>query len=457
MTARDAAQQAPRTKRLGRSAVAGAALVRASVAHLSHKAAGLLRSEAQAAQAQKAHEARLGHILFSALNQLKGTALKASQLLSLELGLLPEGLRQALAQAHYQATPLNRALVIKLMRQEFGQSPQDLYRDFEPQAFAAASLGQVHAATLHSGEAVAVKLQYPGMAASVHSDLALLRGLLQTVLAGSTALPQAEVMERVLADVERTLVAELDYMQEARNLRWFGQHLHLPGLVVPQPVETLSSARVLTMQHLSGVHLDEWLSSGPTQAERDHYGQLLFDSFMHCAFGLRRLQADPHPGNYLFMLEGRLGLLDFGCCQSLSEAFCTGLRQAWSARLRQPPDTAALHQAYGQLGLIAPALSLQDFSTQLLPLVDDLLAWQVLPFGRPVFDFGTFPPPPRPGANQHQAALRYLQAVPSELPYFDRTYLGLTQMLRNLGARVRTRNPWISSSLWEGSQPHKVG
>jgi predicted unusual protein kinase regulating ubiquinone biosynthesis (AarF/ABC1/UbiB family) len=315
----------------------------------------------------------------------------------------------------------------------------------------------VHAATLHSGEAVAVKLQYPGMAASVHSDLALLRGLLQTVLAGSTALPQTEVMERVLADVERTLVAELDYVQEAQNLRWFGQHLHLPGLVVPQPVETHSSARVLTMQHLSGVHLNEWLWNSPTQAERDHYGQLLFDSFMHCAFDLKCLQADPHPGNYLFMPAGRLGLLDFGCCQTLSEGFCEGLAQAWSARLRQPADAAALHHAYVQLGLISPTLSLQDFSTQLSPLIDDLLAWQVLPFAADVFDFGSFPPPPRPSALQHRAAMVYLQAVPQELPYFDRAYLGLIQMLRSLGARVRTRNPWISGSLWEGSQPHKVG
>ena len=167
----------PSTGRLSRGAIAGMAVARAGLAHLGHKAQSLTRDAAQSAQARTAHEAELGRILFAALNQLKGTALKASQLLSMELGFLPDGMRQELSRAHYQVTPLNRALVVKVMRQEFGQDPHTLFQQFEPQAFAAASLGQVHAATLFTGEAVAVKLQYPGMAASVGSDMRMLRSL----------------------------------------------------------------------------------------------------------------------------------------------------------------------------------------------------------------------------------------------------------------------------------------
>ncbi len=137
-----AATRAPRTSRLTRSAIASVAVARAGVAHLSHKTQGLARSEAEQECARTAHEARLGRILFSALNQLKGTALKASQLLSMELGFLPDAMRAELARAHYQVTPLNRALVIQLLRQEFKQSPQELFGQFEPHAFAAASLGQ---------------------------------------------------------------------------------------------------------------------------------------------------------------------------------------------------------------------------------------------------------------------------------------------------------------------------
>ena len=140
----DSTASVPRTGRLSRSAIAGMAVARAGLAHLGHKAQSLTRDDAQQAEARKAHEAELGRILFAALNQLKGTALKASQLLGTELGFLPEGVRQELARAHYQVTPLNRAVVVKVLRQEFdqkyGHDGQALFQHFEPQAFAAASL-----------------------------------------------------------------------------------------------------------------------------------------------------------------------------------------------------------------------------------------------------------------------------------------------------------------------------
>ena len=457
-----AATQAPRTGRLTRSAIAGVAVARAGVAHLSHKAQSLARSESEQEDARTAHEARLGRILFGALNQLKGTALKASQLLSMELGFLPEGMRAELARAHYQVTPLNRALVIKLLRQEFKQSPQELFAHFDPHAFAAASLGQVHAATLHSGEAVAVKLQYPGMAASVSSDMALIRSLLQAVMASASAsvsasakgpegLPDAAITRQVMADIELKLAEELDYLHEASQLIWFGQQLAgsgekihaLPGLVVPQPIMALTSQRVLTMQRLTGLHLAEWLRTEPSQAQRDHFGQLLFDTFMRCTFALHRLQADPHPGNYLFMADGQLGLLDFGCTRQLKPHFCAGMASAWSALLCTPCDAGRLRQAYQQLGMVSPRLSEHDFNAQLMPALADMQQWQTQPFAADVFDFGQHPPPPRLSPQHRHQALPLMHAMPPDLPYFDRAYLGLVQMLRTLGARVRTTNPWI--------------
>lgn len=440
---KEPADQPPSTGRLARSTIAGVAVARAGMAHLGHKATELARSQAQSEAARAQHEARLGRILFKALNQLKGTALKASQLLSLELGFLPEGMRQELARAHYLVTPLNRALVVKVMRQELGQDPHALFQHFDAQAFAAASLGQVHAATLAGGEAVAVKLQYPGMADSIGSDMRMLRSLLQTLGNHSDALPKASILECVMADIETKLAEELDYLQEAQALQWFGQHLTLPGLVLPQPVMARTTRRVLTMQRLQGLHLNEWLRTQPSQSERDHFGQLLFDTFMHCTFVLRRLQADPHPGNYLFLPDGRLGLLDFGCTRTLDADFCQALGDAWSALLRSPPDTVRLQQAYRTLGLIDPGLSAQDFGTRLLPTLAELHHWQRLPFSVPVYDFAQHPPYPRPQPGHNSQALQHLQSVPPDLPYFDRAYLGLTQLLKSLGARVCTTNPWV--------------
>ncbi len=433
----------PSTGRLSRGAIAGMAVARAGLAHLGHKAQSLTRDAAQEAQARTAHEAELGRILFAALNQLKGTALKASQLMSMELGFLPEGMRQELARAHYQVTPLNRAVVVKVMRQELGQDPHTLFQHFEPQAFAAASLGQVHAATLANGDAVAVKLQYPGMAASIGSDMRMLRSLLQTLGGHSDALPKASIVERVMADIECKLAEELDYLHEAQALQWFSQHLTLPGLVIPQPVMDRTTKRMLTMRHLAGQHVNEWLQTQPSQAQRDHYGQLLFDTFMHCAFVLHRLQADPHPGNYLFMPDGQLGLLDFGCTRALSPDFCAAVASVWSTLLHSPLDTQRVQQAYRSLGLIDPALSAHDFCTQLLPALADMQAWQRLPFTVSVYDFTQHPPYPGSKPEHQRQAVQFLQAVPPDLPYFDRAYLGLTQLLKTLGARVRTTNPWI--------------
>lgn len=434
----------PRTGRLSRGAIAGMAVARAGLAHLGHKAQSLARDEAQQAQARTAHEAELGRILFAALNQLKGTALKASQLMSMELGFLPEGMRQELARAHYQVTPLNRAVVLKVLRQELGGDPHTLFQHFEPKAFAAASLGQVHAATLANGAPVAVKLQYPGMAASTASDMRMLRSLLQTLGTHSEALPNASIIDRVMADIEHKLTEELDYLHEANALQWFAEHLTLPGLVIPRPVVARTTQRVLTLQRLPGLHLREWLQTHqPSQAERDRYGQLLFDTFMHCAFVLHRLQADPHPGNYLFMPDGQLGLLDFGCTRTLDTGFCRAVSQVWSALLHSPLDTAALQQAYTGLGLVSPTLGHDDFCQHLLPALADMQGWQRLPFTQAVYDFAQHPAYPGTSAERQRTAVQYLQAVPPDMPYFDRAYLGLTQLLKALGARVRTTNPWI--------------
>ncbi len=439
----DAKSELPRTGRLSRGAIAGMAVARAGLAHLGHKAQSLTRDDARQAQARTAHEAELGRILFAALNQLKGTALKASQLMSMELGFLPEGMRQELARAHYQVTPLNRAVVIKVLRQELGQDPHTLFQHFESQAFAAASLGQVHAATLANGDAVAVKLQYPGMAASIGSDMRMLRSLLQTLGSHSEALPKASIIDRMMADIELKLAEELDYLHEAQALQWFAEHLTLPRLVIPQPVMDRTTKRILTMRHLTGQHVNEWLLTQPNQEQRDQYGQLLFDTFLHCAFVLQRLHADPHPGNYLFMPDGQLGLLDFGCTRVLDAGFCAAVSTAWSALLHSPLDTTSLQQAYTAMGLISPALSTHDFCTQLLPALADMQAWQRLPFTVPVYNFAQHPAYPGSKPEHQRLAVQFLQAVPPDMPYFDRAYLGLTQMLKTLGARVRTTNPWI--------------
>ncbi len=437
--------KAPATGKLKRSAISGMALAHAGVKHLGHKARQLTRDDQSKQTAQERHEGELGRILFQALNQLKGTALKVSQLLSMEADFLPEGLRRELAKGYHQVTPLNRALVHKVFMGEFSRAPEQLYASFEPVSFAAASLGQVHRATLADGTALAVKVQYPGIASSIGSDIRMLRGIVQTFGPGSDLMPRQELVDRVMREIEHKLNEELDYEHEAAQLRWFRQHVKLPGIIIPRSIDSHSSRRILTMQRLEGIHLEQWLATGPDQQQRDHYGQLLYDWLWYSVRVLGRLHADPHPGNFLFMPDGQLGVLDFGCTKTISLPFCQSLAQAWTALLPQDggePDYASVREAYIQLGVIESGLSLSDFMTQLLPAIAPVLDWQLQPFRAARFDFSLKSPYPAPDLTQSKTVMRIAAGFHEDLPYFDRAYLGLMHMLKKIGATVTTGNPW---------------
>lgn len=436
--------RAPRTGRLARGTITGLAAARIGMAQLGHR----VRTPSAAAQAE--HEAALGRILFGALGQLRGSALKVSQLLSMHPGLLPDGVRQELARAHHQAPPLNRALVGRVFRQAFGQEPEALFDHFEPTAFAAASLGQVHRAQLAGHGTVAVKVQYPGIAATIASDMQLMRTALRALAHTDLPLPAHAVVDGVMHEIEATLLREVDYLQEAEQLQWFAQHAARPGVAMARPLLSHTRAQVLTQQHLPGQHLQAWLATQPPQAQRDQAGQHLWDWFMHCIFVLGRVHADPHPGNFLFAPDGTVGVLDFGCTRSLSGGFRRQVALAWSALLRpaaDPQRDAQVLQAYQALGLARADLDLATYTHALAPALAEMQAWQIEPFTQAVFDFGRKTPPPLTDPRHQRMLGRHLAQVPGEMPAFERMWMGLMHLLTQLGARVRTQAPGVHTTL----------
>ena len=441
--------KAPATSKLKRSAISGLALAHAGITHIGHRARQLTRDDSDKVAARDRHEVELGRILFRALNQLKGTALKVSQLLSMEADFLPAGIRRELAKGCYQVTPLNRALVHKVFTREFGLAPEEIFAQFEPHSFAAASLGQVHRASLADGTKVAVKVQYPGIASSIGSDIRMLQSILQTLAMGSDLMPRKELIDRMMHEIEHKLAEELDYEHEAGQLRWFGAHVSLPGIVIPQALEQQSSRRVLTMQHLEGLHLEPWLATNPTQAERDHFGQLLYDWFWHSVRQLGRLHADPHPGNFLFMPDGQLGVLDFGCTKTISGEFCKAIAQGWAALLDAPSEDnyAQVREAYIAIGVITNELSLADFIETLIPAIKPIIHWQLEPFRSHSFDFSHKSPYPSPERSNSKTMMNIAAGFHEDLPYFDRAFLGLMHMLKQIGATVVTGNPWTKQIL----------
>ncbi len=437
----------PPSSALKRSAITGIALAHAGVSRLGHKAKQTLRSPEQQVLAQDEHDAELGRILFKALNQLKGCALKVSQMLSMEAEFLPPAVRRELAQACYQVTPLNRALVLKQFQQEFNSLPQELYAHFQSSAFAAASLGQVHKARSKAGQELAVKIQYPGIASAIKSDMRLLRQILRAYGLGKHNLPSPEVIDRVLDEISAKLEEELDYEHEAQQLDWFHQAVASQALAthiaIPQVVHAHSSKRILSMEMLPGMHLDAWLASAPTQEERDHFGQVLFDWFWLSLHQLQRLHADPHPGNFVFMPDRRLGVLDFGCTQTISADFPARVTRHWAALMMDDQDeakVAAMRDSYLELGFFPPELSVQEFKDNILPSLAPLHQWKIEAFQNSHFDFRNKSPyPVHPDTKQHKQLHAWFVGYHPDLPYFDRAYLGLMHMLKKIGARVHTK------------------
>jgi predicted unusual protein kinase regulating ubiquinone biosynthesis (AarF/ABC1/UbiB family) len=191
-----------------------------------------------------------------------------------------------------------------------------LFASFEKRAFAAASLGQVHRAQLRSGESVAVKIQYPGIARTVTEDFQNLFLFLQ---AGRLDKDWSHVKNQ-MEDLRQRLEAEVDYVKEAEILtRARSLFREEDGILVPRVFPQLSTARVLTMEHLEGVHLDEFLRASPSQEQRNEAARKILRAWYRLFAAGRLFYADFHPGNFLFMPDGRLGLIDFGFVLPLDE------------------------------------------------------------------------------------------------------------------------------------------
>jgi predicted unusual protein kinase regulating ubiquinone biosynthesis (AarF/ABC1/UbiB family) len=424
--------------------VAGVTAARVGARQVRHS----LRAEPQRAAQQAEHEAAIGRLLFNALSQLRGTALKASQILGMYTDLLPEGVRTQLARATHQALPLNRALVSRAFRQAFGREPQALFARFEPDATAAASLGQVHRATLDDGTEVAVKIQYPGIAQTIDTDLRLLRSSLRMILPSAAswgaAVPGDLAIESILAEIRGQLDLELDYRHEAQVQSWFAEHTGLPGIVVAPPVLPLTCQTVLTQPWLRGEHLDAWLRTHPSQTQRNGAGQLLFDWFTRCAFLHRRIHADFHPGNLLFADDGTVGVLDFGCTRALSPVFTRGLARSWLIWLQQPAMARqALLDTYRTWDAVAPWVTADDMTNCVLPTIGPVLDWATQPMKAPRFDFAEKTPFPRPRrardtGDEARGHASWMVTVPPEMMSFDRAWFGMMHLLTRLGARVDT-------------------
>jgi len=254
--------------------------------------------------------------IYNGLKQLKGSALKVAQMLSMEKGILPQAYVEQFSLSQFSVPPLSAPLVKKTFKKYFGKNPNELFDKFDLNAVSGASIGQVHLAE-KDGKKFAVKIQYPGVAESISTDLALVKPIAIKMFN-----IRGKDSDKYFKEVENKLVEETNYILEVEQSQAIVDACkHIPNLNFPNYYTEYSSDRIITMDWMDGVHLSEFTAENTNEAVSNKLGQALWDFYMFQMHRLKKVHADPHPGNFLISKEGELIVLDFGCMKEVPEEF----------------------------------------------------------------------------------------------------------------------------------------
>jgi len=336
--------------RVSRTAKVGTVISSQGARYAGTRAANVVRSKERATEALDSRHLEAAERMVDVLGTMKGAAMKIGQLASfIDTEFLPPEYRDLyqdkLGTLRSSAPPMPWKKVSHVLDEEWDSPVEDLFEDFEEEAAAAASIGQVHRATLPDGRPVAVKIQYPGVAKALRADMqnaGMILRLAKAIAPGLDAKAAAEELkERVLE--------ELDYEYEAQNQRTFarGYRGH-PFIYVPDVISRLTTERVLVTEWVDG-HGFEEIKQLP-QEERDRFGEIVFRFCFGSIYHLQHFNADAHPGNYVLMDDGRVAFLDFGMTKQLDKEQIELEIVAVDAALEDDPER--LRDALGDLGFL---------------------------------------------------------------------------------------------------------
>ncbi len=300
------------TSRVRRTASVATLAAGEAAKQLGTRAANMTRGEQASEDAMARRQLETAKQIVSALGTMKGAAMKLGQVMSfLDMGIVAEEHREEFQRELAKLRDAAPTVAFKQMRrvieEDLGERIPEVFASFDEEPIAAASIGQVYRATLMDGREVAVKVQYPGVAAAVRADMQNL-GMIMRLLKRMT--PGLDV-KAITEEVRERIVDELDYELEAENQRSLGRiYAGHPFIVVPKVIGEFCHERVLVSEFVSGVGFEEL--KGRPQAERDRIGEIVFRFFLGCLYRHRQFSGDPHPGNFLLLGDGRVAFLDFG-------------------------------------------------------------------------------------------------------------------------------------------------
>jgi len=254
--------------------------------------------------------------IYDGLQNLKGSALKVAQMLSMDKSIMPQAYVDKFSLSQFSVPPLSAPLVRKTFKKYLGKYPEEIYDTFSPNSVNAASIGQVHIA-MKEGKKLAVKIQYPGVADSISSDLAIVKPFATRMfnLKGKDS-------EKYFIEVEHKLLEETNYVLELQqSIEMANACKKISHLRFPKYYPELSSEKILTMDWMEGEHLSEFAKYNTDRQKGDKLGQALWDFYMFQMHELRQVHADPHPGNFLIDINSNLMPIDFGCIKKVPEEF----------------------------------------------------------------------------------------------------------------------------------------
>lgn len=375
---------------------------------------------------------------YETFSKLKGGPLKLAQMLSMDRNMVPDQYADQFSQAQYNAPPLTYPLVVNTFMKELGKRPNEVFESFTTKAASGASIGQVHQAEI-KGDKYAVKIQYPGVADSLKSDLAIVKPI-------ATRLFQidSKAIEPYMKEVEERLLEETDYHLELeRSQDLAAKSKHLPYTRFPEYFPELSSKRILTMEWIHGVQLDTFAESDAPQELKQKLAQALWDFYHHQIHELRLFHADPHPGNFK-VHDDELWVLDFGCTKSLEDNFYRDYFALMDPKVLD--DDATFRSALTKIGLLLDTDKPHEKDT-LAALFRESVELLSRPFKHGTFDFGDqdyFDELAKFGEDARldkELSKLSTSRGNAHALYLNRTYFGLYHLVGSLNATITTTLP----------------
>ena len=376
--------------------------------------------------------------IYDGLKSLKGSALKVAQMLSMDKNFLPQAYVEKFSLSQFSVPPLSAPLVLKTFKNNFGKTPYEIFDEFNANSVNAASIGQVHLAK-KDGKKLAVKIQYPGVANSISSDLALVKPIAIRMFN-----LQGKDSDKYFKEVEDKLIEETNYLLELKQSQEVVEACNkIENILFPHYYPEFSSEKIIAMDWMTGIHLSEFTAINTNAEVGNKLGQALWDFYMYQIHVLRKVHADPHPGNFLVNEENKLIALDFGCMKQIPEEFYVPYFELINKNVITDP--ALFNQKLFELEILRPDDSAAEIE-YFTEMFHDLLSLFTKPFQEETFDFADetfFESIAQLGERfSKDSNLKKMNGNrgSKHFIYMNRTFFGLYNLMFDLKAKIAVNN-----------------